>query len=83
MKGAFLMTETHHFQPGMFIWSGFDYIGEPTPYHTRNSYFGQIDTAGFAKDSYYVYKAEWTDYKKEPMVHLFPYWDLMRDSLLM
>lgn len=70
------------FSAGMFIWSGFDYIGEPTPYHTRNSYFGQIDTAGFAKDSYYVYKSEWTDYKKEPMVHLFPYWDFNEGQLI-
>lgn len=60
---------------GQFIWTGFDYIGEPTPYHTKNSYFGQIDTAGFPKDSYYVFQAEWTDGKKAPMVHLFPYWD--------
>lgn len=60
---------------GQFIWTGFDYIGEPTPYHTKNSYFGQIDTAGFPKDSFYVFQAEWTDYKKAPMVHLFPYWD--------
>lgn len=60
---------------GQFLWTGFDYIGEPTPYHTKNSYFGQIDTAGFAKDAYYIYQAEWTDAKKAPMVHLFPYWD--------
>ena len=63
------------FSAGMFVWSGFDYIGEPTPYHTRNSYFGQIDTAGFEKDSFYVYKAAWTDYKKEIVLHIFPYWD--------
>ncbi len=60
---------------GMYIWTGFDYIGEPTPYHTKNSYFGQADTAGFPKDSYYQYKAEWTDVKTSPFVHLFPYWD--------
>ena len=63
------------FSLGQFIWSGFDYYGEPTPYHTKNSYFGQIDTAGFPKDSYYIYQAEWTDYKKAPMIHIFPYWD--------
>lgn len=63
------------YSAGQFIWTGFDYIGEPTPYHTKNSYFGQIDTAGFPKDSFYIFKAEWTDYKKAPMVHLFPYWD--------
>lgn len=60
---------------GQFIWSGQDYIGEPTPYHTKNSYLGHIDTAGFPKDSYYLFQAAWTNYKKAPMVHLFPYWD--------
>ncbi|MBP1579299.1 MAG: DUF4982 domain-containing protein [Oscillospiraceae bacterium] len=60
---------------GQFIWSGFDYIGEPTPYSTKNSYFGQYDTAGFPKDSAYVFRAEWTDYKKSPFVHIFPHWD--------
>jgi len=60
---------------GQFIWTGFDYIGEPTPYHTKNSYFGQIDTATFPKDSYYIYQSAWTDYKKNPTVHVFPYWD--------
>lgn len=60
---------------GQFLWTGFDYIGEPTPYHTRNSYFGQVDTAGFAKDSFYLYQSAWTNYKKAPMVHVFPYWD--------
>ena len=60
---------------GQFIWTGFDYIGEPTPYSTKNSYFGQIDTAGFKKDSFYIFKAEWTDYKKKPFIHIYPYWD--------
>ncbi|HEY4431663.1 MAG TPA: glycoside hydrolase family 2 TIM barrel-domain containing protein [Paenibacillus sp.] len=63
------------FSLGQFIWTGFDYIGEPTPYHTKNSYFGQIDTATFKKDSYYMYQSAWTNYKKHPMVHIFPYWD--------
>jgi beta-galactosidase len=63
------------FSLGQFIWTGFDYIGEPTPYHTKNSYFGQIDTATFPKDSYYIYQAAWTDYKTRPMIHIFPYWD--------
>lgn len=63
------------FSLGQFIWTGFDYIGEPTPYHTKNSYFGQIDTATFAKDSYYMYQSAWTDYKVQPMVHILPYWD--------
>lgn len=63
------------FSMGQFIWTGFDYIGEPTPYHTKNSYFGQVDTAGFKKDSFYIYQAEWTNYEEAPMVHIFPYWD--------
>lgn len=63
------------FSLGQFLWTGFDYIGEPTPYHTKNSYFGQIDTATFRKDSYYIYQAAWTDYRTNPMVHVFPYWD--------
>ncbi len=63
------------FCAGQFIWTGFDYIGEPTPYSTKNSYFGQYDTAGFPKDSAYVFRAEWTDYRKSPFVHIFPYWD--------
>ena len=67
---------------GQFIWTGFDYIGEPTPYTTKNSYFGQIDTAGFKKDSFYLYQAEWTDYKKKPMVHILPYWDFNEGQLI-
>ena len=67
---------------GQFLWTGFDYIGEPTPYHTKNSYFGQLDTATFPKDSYYIYQAAWTDYKKSPMVHLFPYWDFSPGQLI-
>jgi beta-galactosidase len=59
---------------GQFIWTGFDYIGEPTPYGfpARSSYFGIIDLAGFPKDSYYMYQSEWTD---TPMLHLFPHWN--------
>jgi beta-galactosidase len=59
---------------GQFIWTGFDYIGEPTPYGfpARSSYFGIIDLAGFPKDSYYMYQSEWT---QQPMLHLFPHWN--------
>lgn len=63
------------FSLGQFIWTGFDYIGESTPYETKNSYYGQIDTAGFPKDSFYIFQSEWTDYREKPMVHVFPYWD--------
>ena len=59
---------------GQYIWTGFDYIGEPTPYGfpARSSYFGVIDLAGFPKDSYYMYQSEWTS---KPMLHLFPHWN--------
>lgn len=71
-----------YFSAGQFVWTGFDYIGEPTPYHTKNSYFGQIDTAGFPKDSFYIFQAEWTNYKEKPMIHLFPYWDFNEGQLV-
>lgn len=59
---------------GQFIWTGFDYLGEPTPYGfpARSSYFGILDLAGFPKDSYYLYQSEWTD---KPVLHLFPHWN--------
>ncbi|MEN8905469.1 MAG: glycoside hydrolase family 2 TIM barrel-domain containing protein, partial [Clostridiales bacterium] len=67
---------------GQFVWTGFDYIGEPTPYFTKNSYLGQIDTAGFKKDSFYLYQAEWTDYKINPMIHILPWWDFNEGQLI-
>ena len=67
---------------GHYIWTGFDYIGEPTPYHTKNSYFGQIDTAGFPKDSFYMFRSEWTNWHEKPMVHLFPYWDFNEGQMI-
>ncbi|MBQ4312030.1 MAG: DUF4982 domain-containing protein [Oscillospiraceae bacterium] len=63
---------------GQFIWTGFDYIGEPTPYDSKNSYFGQFDTAGFEKDGAYVFRGAWTDpgdSLSAPFVHIFPHWD--------
>lgn len=59
---------------GLFIWTGFDYLGEPTPYWwpSRSSFFGIVDLAGFPKDIYYMYRSEWTD---EPVLHLFPHWN--------
>ena len=63
------------FSLGQFLWTGTDYIGEPTPYQTKNSYFGQLDTAGFPKDSFYIYKAAWTPLETETVLHLYPHWD--------
>jgi len=62
------------FVSGQFIWTGFDYIGEPTPYSypAHSSYFGIVDLAGFPKDVYYMYQSEWTS---TPVLHLFPHWN--------
>ncbi|GIH16925.1 glycoside hydrolase family 2 TIM barrel-domain containing protein [Rugosimonospora africana] len=60
------------FFAGQFLWSGMDYIGEPTPYSVfpvKASFFGAVDTAGFPKDMYYLFRSQWTT---EPMVHLLP-----------
>jgi len=67
---------------GQFLWSGFDYIGEPIPYHTKNSYFGQVDTAGFPKDAYYFYQSMWRSFKEFPMLHILPYWDFNDGQLI-
>lgn len=75
MEACIAHERNTHFSLGQFIWTGFDYIGEPTPYHTKNAYFGQLDTATFKKDSYYMYQAAWTVGQNKPMLHLFPYWD--------
>lgn len=59
---------------GLFVWTGFDYLGEPLPYPwpARSSYFGIVDLAGFPKDAYYMYQSEWTN---KPVLHLFPHWN--------
>lgn len=59
---------------GIFVWTGFDYLGEPLPYPwpARSSYFGIVDLAGFPKDSYYLYQSEWTS---KPILHILPHWN--------
>ncbi|MDN3587657.1 beta-galactosidase GalB [Pedobacter aquatilis] len=59
---------------GLFVWTGFDYLGEPLPYPwpARSSYFGIVDLAGFPKDSYYMYQSEWTN---QPVLHILPHWN--------
>jgi beta-galactosidase len=59
---------------GEFVWSGFDYLGEPEPCEdiARSTYFGIVDLCGFPKDRFYLYQSQWTD---EPMVHLLPHWN--------
>ncbi|HEX9975013.1 MAG TPA: DUF4982 domain-containing protein, partial [bacterium] len=68
------IMKKHDFLSGMFIWTGFDYLGEPTPYGwpSRSSYFGIIDLAGFPKDVFYMYQSEWTN---KPVLHVLPHWN--------
>jgi beta-galactosidase len=68
------IVKKHDFLSGLFVWTGFDYLGEPTPYPwpARSSYFGIIDLAGFPKDVYYMYQSEWTT---KPVLHIFPHWN--------
>jgi beta-galactosidase len=68
------IAKKYPFFSGMYIWTGWDYIGEPTPYPwpAISSYFGIIDLAGFPKDSYYMYQSEWTS---KPVLHILPHWN--------
>ena len=68
------VIKKYNFLSGLFIWTGFDYLGEPTPYSwpARSSYFGIIDLAGFPKDVYYMYQSEWTN---KTVLHIFPHWN--------
>jgi beta-galactosidase len=63
------------FISGEFVWTGFDYLGEPTPYNegtpAKSSYFGMVDLAGIPKDRYYLYQSKWSD---KPMLHILPHW---------
>jgi len=71
---VFAAKDKHPFVAGGFVWSGWDYLGEPTPYYlSKNSYFGIIDLAGFKKDRFYQYQAHWRpDF---PMAHILPHWN--------
>jgi beta-galactosidase len=68
------LVNSRKFIAGEFVWSGFDYIGEPTPYAwpAKSSYFGIVDTCGFPKDIYFFYRSRWQD---QPMLHLLPHWN--------
>lgn len=70
---VFASLERHPYVAGGFVWSGWDYLGEPTPYSlSRSSYFGVIDLAGFRKDRFYLYQSVWRP--DLPMAHLLPHW---------
>ena len=71
---VFKYLDTHPYVAGQFVWNGFDYLGEPTPYYSsRSSYSGIIDLAGFKKDRFYLYQSQWRP--DLPMVHVLPHWN--------
>jgi beta-galactosidase len=71
---VFASQDRHPYVAGEFVWSGWDYLGEPTPYYTaRSSYFGIIDLAGFKKDRFYLYQSRWRP--DLPMAHILPHWN--------
>ncbi len=80
-EATWKVVKKHKFISGMYIWTGFDYLGEPTPYSwpARSSYFGVIDLAGFPKDAYYMYRSEWTD---NPVLHVFPHWNWKEGDII-
>ncbi len=70
---VFAALDQHPFVAGEFVWSGFDYLGEPTPYYSsRSSYSGIVDLAGFPKDRYWLYQSRWRP--DLPMAHVLPHW---------
>jgi len=72
----FKLQDDNEWIAGQFVWSGFDYHGEPDPFEdmwpAHSSYFGIVDMCGFPKDRYYLYQSVWTD---KPMIHLLPHWN--------
>jgi beta-galactosidase len=70
----FMWCENGSYIAGEFVWTGFDYLGEPTPYSSsRSSYFGIVDLCGIPKDRYYLYQSHWAPEKN--MVHILPHWN--------
>ncbi len=72
---TWLAVKKYPHMAGIFVWSGFDFLGEPLPYPNfpaRSSYYGIVDLAGFPKDVYYMYQSEWTD---KPVLHVLPHWN--------
>lgn len=71
---VFATLDRNPYVAGEFVWNGFDYLGEPTPYYdARSSYSGMIDLAGFPKDRYFLYQSRWRP--DLPMVHILPHWN--------
>ena len=78
---AWQAVKERPYMSGLYIWTGFDYLGEPAPYEKQavSSYFGIFDLCGFPKDAFYFYQSQW---KKEPMVHLLPHWNWKPGQLI-
>ncbi|KXT83397.1 Beta-galactosidase [Streptococcus sp. DD11] len=86
-SSAWLFDRDRADYAGQFVWTGCDYIGEPTPWHNQNetpvnsSYFGLVDTAGIPKNDYYFYQSQWRTQDDCPMVHLLPHWNWEKAGL--
>ncbi|KAK4142717.1 glycoside hydrolase superfamily [Dichotomopilus funicola] len=77
---VFAAQDSNDFVAGEFVWTGWDYLGEPTPYDAaRSSYFGIIDLAGFKKDRFYLYQARWRS--DLAMAHILPHWTWSQDRV--
>ncbi|WP_282134936.1 glycoside hydrolase family 2 TIM barrel-domain containing protein [Seonamhaeicola maritimus] len=73
----FASQDYNDFVYGEFVWTGYDYLGEPSPYHTaksRSSYFAPVDMVGMEKDKFYLYQSEWNE--EEEVLHFYPHWTL-------
>ena len=79
-EADFIMMDDRPWTMGQFVWTGFDYLGEPTPYDeywpSRSSYFGICDLAGLPKDRYYLYRSQWN--RKDHTLHILPHWNWKR-----
>ena len=81
----FQLQDDYNWTLGQFVWTGFDYLGEPSPYDTdawpsHSSYFGIIDLASLPKDRYYLYRSQWN--KKEATLHVLPHWNWNKGDLV-
>ncbi|MBR4499478.1 MAG: DUF4982 domain-containing protein, partial [Paludibacteraceae bacterium] len=81
----FQLQDDYNWTLGQFVWTGFDYLGEPSPYDTdawpsHSSYFGIIDLASLPKDRFWLYRSQWN--KKEPTLHVLPHWNWSEGDLV-
>ena len=81
----FQLQDDYNWTLGQFVWTGFDYLGEPSPYDTdawpsHSSYFGIIDLASLPKDRYWLYRSQWN--KKDATLHVLPHWNWNKGDLV-